>query len=107
MRALDFQLTTRIVFGEGALARLGELAQELSFTRTLIVADRGIVATGEVGRAAEILRAAGIEAFVFSDFDSNPDTRMVEAGRVLAVALTDLPYTFLIHFYGRHSCYAL
>ncbi|OFV93543.1 MAG: alcohol dehydrogenase [Acidobacteria bacterium RIFCSPLOWO2_12_FULL_65_11] len=86
MRSFDFHIRTRVVFGEGALARLGELAHELSFTRTLIVADRGIVATGLADRAATLLEAAGIASFRFHDFDSNPDTRMVEAGRAHAAA---------------------
>ena len=80
----DFQLRTRIVFGEGALARLGDLARELGFTRALIVSDPGIVATGQVARAAAILEAAGVSPRVFHDFDANPDTRMVEAGRAVA-----------------------
>src|SRR5438128_11989359 len=86
MRSFDFCTRTRIVFGDGALARLGELARELAFTRTLIVADRGLVATGHVTRAAATLEAAGIAAFFFHDFDSNPDTEMVEAGRVHAAS---------------------
>jgi alcohol dehydrogenase class IV len=86
VQPFDFQPRTRIVFGAGALARLGELACELSFTRTLIVADRGIVATGQVDRARGWLDAAGIVSFVFHDFDANPDARMVEAGRVHAAA---------------------
>jgi alcohol dehydrogenase len=84
VRPFDFQLRTRIVFGEGALARLGDLARELGFTRTLIVSDPGIVATGQVARAAAILEAAAISPRVFHDFDANPDTRMVEAGRAVA-----------------------
>jgi alcohol dehydrogenase len=84
LRPFDFQLRTRIVFGDGALARLGELARELAFTRTLIVSDPGIVATGQVARAASTLEAAGIATLVFHDFDANPDTRMVEAGRARA-----------------------
>ena len=84
MRPFDFQLRTRVVFGEGALARLGDLARELSFTRTLVVADRGIVAAGHVDRAADSLNAAGIASCFFHDFDANPDTRMVEAGRAQA-----------------------
>src|SRR6185436_12161354 len=47
VRPFDFQLRTRIVFGEGSLERLGDLARELGFTRTLIVSDPGIVATGQ------------------------------------------------------------
>ncbi len=86
MRPFDFQSHTRVVFGEGVFSRLGELARELAFTRTLVVSDRGIVAAGLVGRAAVALRDAGIEPFFFHDFDANPDTAMVEAGRVQAAA---------------------
>jgi alcohol dehydrogenase len=86
VRPFDFQPRTRIVFGNGALARLGELARELSFSRTLIVADGGIVATGHPDRARAQLEAAGIAAYVFDDFDANPDARMVEAGRAHAAA---------------------
>jgi alcohol dehydrogenase len=86
MAAFDFTLRTRVVFGDGAFARLGELARELSFTRALIVADAGIVATGQVDRAAASLEAAGIAASVFHGFDANPDSDMVEAGRVSAAS---------------------
>ena len=86
MRSFEFHTRTRVVFGDGSLGRLGELARDLSFTRTLIVADAGIVAAGYVDRARETLAAAGIESFSFHDFDANPDTRMVEAGRVFAEA---------------------
>jgi len=86
MRPFDFQLRTRVVFGDGALARLGELARELSFTRALLVADRGIVATGQVERAAALLDAEGVRPFTFHDFDANPDSRMVDAGRAAAAS---------------------
>jgi alcohol dehydrogenase len=85
-RPFDFQPRTRIVFGSGALDRLGELAQELGFRRALLVSDRALLATGLVDRAAALLRAAGLDCFGFHDFDSNPDTRMVEAGRVFAAS---------------------
>ena len=86
MRPFDFQLRTRVVFGDGAFARLGELARELSFTRTLVVADRGIVAAGLAQQAAVSLDAAGISTSFFHDFDTNPDSRMVEAGRAHAAS---------------------
>jgi len=74
----------RLVFGDGTLVKLPELASDLGFTRALVVADRGIVATGQVARVLEMLHGAGIGAHTFHDFDSNPDDRMVEAGRVVA-----------------------
>jgi len=86
MPGFDFTLRTRVVFGDGVFARLGELARELGFARSLIVADRGIVATGQVRRAIELLAAAGVAAHTFHDFDANPDSAMVEAGRAHAAS---------------------
>jgi alcohol dehydrogenase len=77
----DFQLRNRIIFGLGAFAQLGDVAAQLGFTRTLIVADRGVAALGHVAQAASLLDAARISAVSFHDFEANPDTDMVEAGR--------------------------
>jgi alcohol dehydrogenase len=82
----DFTLRTRLVFGDGALNRVGELARELGFSRTLLVADRGLVESGHVDGALTILSYSGITVSVFSEFDANPDTRMVEAGRAAAAS---------------------
>ncbi|HEY7444909.1 MAG TPA: iron-containing alcohol dehydrogenase [Vicinamibacterales bacterium] len=82
----DFSLRTRVVFGNGSLARLGELARELGFARTLIVSDRGLLSTGLVERATALLGHAGIWSTCFQDFEPNPDTRMVEAGRAFAAS---------------------
>jgi alcohol dehydrogenase len=86
MRPFDFYLRTRVVFGDGALSRLGELARELGFTRTLIVSDPGIVAAGLAGRVRALLRSEGIEPYVFDGFGANPDSAMVEAGRADAAS---------------------
>jgi alcohol dehydrogenase len=86
MEPFDLQLRSRVIFGEGSFARLGELARELSFSRSLIVADQGLVDLGYVDRAADLLDRAGIASFRFHDFGANPDTNMVEAGRVHAAA---------------------
>jgi alcohol dehydrogenase len=84
MKPFDFTLRTRVVFGEGTLDQLGLLGHELGFSRALIVADKGIVATGLVDRAAQLLDAVGIVPFFFHTFGANPDTDMVEAGREYA-----------------------
>jgi alcohol dehydrogenase len=80
----DFQNRTRVVFGEGAVRRLGELARELGFTRALLVADRGMLAVGYVERAVQLLQGAGVVAIPFHEFGENPDTRMMDAGRAFA-----------------------
>jgi alcohol dehydrogenase len=86
LTGFDFTLRTRLVFGPGSLARLGTLARELGFRRTLLVADPGLCATGHVSRAQRVLEEAGIEAFAFHAFDANPDSAMVAAGAAAARA---------------------
>jgi alcohol dehydrogenase len=80
MMPFDFQLRTRVVFGVGSLERLGSLARELGFRRTLLVADAGVVQAGHVAVATRVLEAAGIDTAPFHDFGPNPDSAMVEAG---------------------------
>ncbi|HEX8635641.1 MAG TPA: iron-containing alcohol dehydrogenase [Pyrinomonadaceae bacterium] len=87
MQPFDFQLRTRVVFGAGAFARLGALARELDFRRTLLVADRGLVASGHVAEATSVLAAAGVAVVPFHEFDANPDTRMCARGRDVAAPL--------------------
>ena len=86
MQQFDFKPRTRVIFGAGAIERLGELARELNFRRTLLVADRGLVASGHVDEALATLRLAGVEVAGFHDFETNPDTRMVQAGRDFAAS---------------------
>jgi len=87
MQPFDFQNRTRVVFGAGSIKRLGELASELGFRRTLLAADRGLVASGHVDEALEPLRARGIEVIRFHEFEANPDTAIIEAGREFAAGL--------------------
>ncbi|MCI0485168.1 MAG: iron-containing alcohol dehydrogenase [Blastocatellia bacterium] len=87
MVPFDFQTHTRVVFGEGTIARLGDLARELGFRRSLLVADAGLVEAGHVGEASKILAGAGVDVFCFHDFDENPDTDMIERGRDFAASL--------------------
>ena len=88
MDSFDYQPQTRVVFGAGAINRLGELSGELNFRKTLLVADRGLVESGHVAEALSPLREAGIEVVEFHEFDVNPDTRMIEAGRDFAAPLS-------------------
>jgi alcohol dehydrogenase len=87
MEPFDFQTHTRIVFGEGSFDQLGALARELGFSRTLLVADRGLLDCGYVGEASRLLTRSGVAVFDFHDFEANPDSRMIEAGRDFAASL--------------------
>ncbi len=79
--SFDFLIPTRLIFGPGSLARLGELAASLGFSRVLLVTDPGMVSLGYAARAERLLRATGIEVVPFHSFGENPDTEAVAAGR--------------------------
>jgi len=94
MAPFDFHFRGRLIFAPGALARLGEIASQLGFRRALLVTDRGLAAAGLLSRdrkgaveeAVRVLAAAGVAVEPFHDFDANPDTAMVEAGRDFAAS---------------------
>lgn len=86
MQPFEFKLRTRFIFGKGSLDQLGDQASDLGFTRTLLVGDPGIVACGLMARAISYLQVKGIHVTPFDNFSANPDTTMVEAGRITAEA---------------------
>ena len=77
------QITTdiRVLSGDGSIDQLGALAKELGFSRTLLVADAGLVQAGHLEHARTSLQAAGVQTIEFSDFGPNPDADMLDAGR--------------------------
>jgi alcohol dehydrogenase len=86
MTTAPFDITphTRLVFGPGSLARLGELARELGGRRVLVVTDRGLVAAGHAARAEAALRPHVEQVTLFADVRENPTT--ADVARCLAVA---------------------
>ena len=79
----DWRPATRVLFGPGALARLGGLAapgggRPLG-TRALVVTDPGVAAAGHADAGAAALRAAGVETSTFADVRPNPTTADVAA----------------------------
>ena len=69
-----------MIFGAGAIVRLGELARELNFKRTLLVADHGLVASGHVDEAVAPLEKAGVEVFAFTTSKSIPTRAWLKRG---------------------------
>lgn len=81
---LDFSPRTRVIFGRGKIAALGEVARDLKFSRTLVVSDAGVVQAGHVERGLESLRGAGVETVLFDGVEENPTTVHVERGLEVA-----------------------
>ncbi|MGA9577022.1 MAG: iron-containing alcohol dehydrogenase [Terrimicrobiaceae bacterium] len=73
----DFQPRTRVVFGAGAVDRLGELTRTIG-TSAFLVTDPGLVAAGHVERVRRGLNAAGLSVTIFDRVRENPTTREVD-----------------------------
>ena len=84
MTSFDFRPRTRILFGAGEFARLGEVAREHNATRCLLLADQAMANTGAAREAIRSLKARRVEVFAFHDFETEPTVAMVEAAREYA-----------------------
>jgi alcohol dehydrogenase len=82
--AFDFQQLTRVVYGAGALSRLGDLVRELGGTRVLLVTDPGLEAAGHPQRALAALQGASLQVSLFDGVEENPSSRHVENGVEIA-----------------------
>ncbi len=76
----QYHAPSRIVFGAGNVATVGDEVKTLGGKKVLIVTDKGVAGAGIVERVLEPLRAAGIEAFVFDKVEANPRVTTVEEG---------------------------
>ena len=101
MVPFDFQLRTRTIFGAHAADRVGSLARESGFRRTLLVADPGIVEAGHAATVLRSLEASSIVVVTFSEFAENPDSAMVARGA--AFALKHGPFDSIVAVGGGSS----
>ncbi len=78
LAAFDYTPRTKLIFGAGAVARIGELVKELPATKVLLVTDPGIVSAGHAARVTQLLEAAGLKVACFDAVEENPGTHCVE-----------------------------
>ena len=91
MQPFDSHTQTRIIFGEGQIDSLGQLAKSLQSQSALIVSDQGILDAGHHAKAEKSLSDAGIRCTSFHDFGENPTSAMIEQGvRKAAASQPDL-----------------
>ncbi len=66
--------STRLVFGNGVVASVGEQTKSLGGTRVLLVTDPGIVQAGHAERVRDSLESAGVKVSVYDQVHENPTT---------------------------------
>jgi alcohol dehydrogenase class IV len=73
-------LPNTLIFGNGAVEKIGEKVKELGKRKALIITDKGIVAAGLLERVLIPLEQAGVEAQIFDQIEPNPrDHTVVKA----------------------------
>jgi alcohol dehydrogenase class IV len=73
-----FECPTRLFYGFGAAASVGERLGELGVSRAVLVSDPGVEGAGTVERLAGLMREAGVEPVVYARTEPNPTTTNVE-----------------------------
>ena len=60
MTAFNFNTAPRIVFGDGAIARIGEIAAAQLGKRVLLVTDPGLIKVGLIEPACHLRQLSGL-----------------------------------------------
>ncbi len=80
----EFENPTRIVFGAGSLARLGEIVARYGKRALLVTGGGSVKKSGTFDRAVKSLADAGVEVFECSGVEPNPKISSVRRGAATA-----------------------
>jgi alcohol dehydrogenase len=76
----NWSYPTRVLFGPGRIAELGEAAKGAGFKKPLIVTDPGLAKLPVIAKAQESLERAGIPSAVWAEVVPNPTESNMKAG---------------------------
>ncbi|MCC0013315.1 MAG: iron-containing alcohol dehydrogenase [Hoeflea sp.] len=77
MNPFTFNTSKSIQFGVGALNRIGDLVKAQIGERVMLVTDPGMMSTGIVDRALQILASAGVSVELFKDVEADPPEAVI------------------------------
>lgn len=80
----EFQNPTKIIFGEGTLARLGEVVSEYGKKAMIVTGGGSVKRTGAFDKAIESLKDAGVSYVECTDVEPNPRITSVTRGAKIA-----------------------
>ena len=74
-----------VIAGQGARREIGAMCRKAGYRKVLVVTDQTLHHLGYDEAILESLKAAGVEASLFCDIHSEPNTAIIEAGRMQAL----------------------
>lgn len=83
VRTATFQAATRVVYGPGAVAGVGDLAHRLGIDKALVVTDMGVSRAGISARVVAALARVNVDLVVFDSVEPNPSIETVEKALTL------------------------
>ena len=78
MNEFSFSVPQNITVGKGSLAKLPEVAKKLGGSHAFLMSGPHLAKMGLVEKAADSLKAAGIEVDTFTDIEGNPSVETVD-----------------------------
>lgn len=85
MESFGFYFPTRLVFGQGKFASLGEEVSKLG-RRALLVTYPSKSLDSSIKKAVELLKQSGVSTVIFAEATANPTHALINKGRALARA---------------------
>lgn len=82
---LNFQFYQRVklLYGDGSLKQIGELAAFMGAKKVMVVCDAGILSTGMIEKLTASLDEAGVAHVIFDKVQPNPPIKFVEEGAAI------------------------
>src|SRR5689334_15561145 len=91
-----FRVPQTQIFGQGAVARVGEEAKRLGATRALVVTDPGVAKAGIAGRVRDVLEQTGVATGLYDQVEPEPSVASVERALDAARSSDGRSYDLLV-----------
>ncbi|MEN8613954.1 iron-containing alcohol dehydrogenase [Dehalogenimonas sp. THU2] len=79
----EFNMPTKVIFGEGSFNRLGDEARVLGRRAIIVSGQKNMRRLGILDKAADMLERAGMQAFLFDKIEPNPRAATIDEGAAL------------------------
>jgi alcohol dehydrogenase len=76
----EFQIKTKIKFGENKIEELTDSLNSFGVKRVMLVVDQGIIAAGLIDKAEKILKKSNLNYYIFDQVKPDPTIAIVNSG---------------------------